>query len=294
MRRNSVGWTRGTLLIVIGLLGNSVLWAAGHGIWEADFAQAEALARKTERPLLIHFHASWCGPCRGMESTVLNSPELQRAVTDRVVAVKVDIDQHPEVADKFSVSMLPSDCLVAPDGKILYRKEGASSKSAYVSAIESSTQRFVASRSATKVVSGGSSTAAVKKKPEITPPRQILGMDGYCPVSLWRNREWVKGDSAYGLIYLGVIFHFKGPEERDEFLVNADQYAPMLSGCDPVQFWETRRAVQGSPKYAAFYNSRLYLFENIENRVKFRENPDRYLQQKQVVQADSIENPTLR
>lgn len=294
MGRIRSGWMCGAVFLTAGLLNQVSLFSAERGIWQADYAEAEALARQTDRPLLIHFHASWCGPCRGMESSVLNTADLQRAVGDRLVAVKVDIDQRSDLADRFGIKMLPSDCIVAPDGKVLYHKEGASSKSAYIAAVENSAQRYVAGRNAAKVVSANGTAANVKKKVETSVPRQILGMDGFCPVTLWRDREWVKGDSAYGLIYLGVIFHFKGAEERDEFQANAEQYAPMLSGCDPVQFWETRRAVQGSPKFAAFYNTRLYLFENVENRVKFRENPERYLQQKQLVQADSIENATLR
>lgn len=278
------------------------LFAQASGKWETNFAQAETEAKRLGRPLLVHFYAPWCGPCRKMEAQVLNTPELHRTISDHFVAVKVDIDKQPNVADRFKIKLLPSDCIVSPQGQVIYRSEGPLAKGSYIATLETTATRFATQQLANqrqmdaakqKALSvSGNGTPALQKQPAA--PKQILAMDGYCPVTLWRNREWVKGDASLGLVYLGVIFHFRGVDERDAFQANADQFAPRLSGCDPVVFWETHRAVQGSPKFGAFYNSRLYLFENLENRTKFRENPERYLQSRETVQAESIEHPTLR
>ena len=45
-------------------------------VWHKSFATAQAEARRRGVPLLIHFHASWCGPCRRMERDVLDTRAL--------------------------------------------------------------------------------------------------------------------------------------------------------------------------------------------------------------------------
>lgn len=53
----------------------------------------------SEAPVVIDFHATWCGPCKVL-SPILE--ELSDEVTG-VEFVKLDVDQHPEIADRKSV-----------------------------------------------------------------------------------------------------------------------------------------------------------------------------------------------
>ena len=48
------------------LLSVSFVEAAGPN-WRTDFEAASAEATQDQKPLLLHFHAVWCGPCRTME-----------------------------------------------------------------------------------------------------------------------------------------------------------------------------------------------------------------------------------
>jgi len=262
-------------------------WGADEGGWYKDFEVAEADAKRLNRPLLIHFHASWCGPCRKMDATVLNTPELAAYLKDRVVGVKVDIDKHPKIADRFKVKLLPSDRVVSPEGKVVHSSEGYIAKTSYLAVLDQNS-RIPTSAPKAVIVQGDTTQNVVKKPVENTRQPMVLAMEGYCPVTLWRKREWVKGDQKYALQFVGVVYYFKGAEEKEEFRKNSGQYSPRFSGCDPVSFWETQRAVQGSPKYAAFYDGRLYLFENEESRVKFKQDPIRYTHQHRTVQADKI------
>jgi len=279
-----------TCLIILLSCGSVLRGDEGNG-WQKTFAEAEAESKRLNRPLLIHFHASWCGPCRKMDSTVLHTPELAAYLKDRVVGVKVDIDKQPAIADRFQVKLLPSDRIVSPEGKVLYSNEGYVAKTSYLATLD------LHSRMPTKapkavVVDAPSHQTVVKKPVDNSPRPMVLAMEGFCPVTLYRTREWVKGEQKFALQYLGVVYYFQGETEREEFLKNSAQYSPKFAGCDPVSFWETQRAAQGTAKYAAYYDGQLYLFENEENRAKFRENPLRYTHQRRTVQADKIESRT--
>jgi YHS domain-containing protein/thiol-disulfide isomerase/thioredoxin len=93
-------------------------------VWKIDFAAAEAEAKQLHRPLVIHFHAPWCGPCRKMEREVLDTAQVLKIIDAGFVGVKVDVVKNPAVQKRFKVESLPTDMIVSPEGKVLVRSEG--------------------------------------------------------------------------------------------------------------------------------------------------------------------------
>ena len=74
-----------------------------------DFEAAEALAKKTNRPLFIDFETTWCGPCKLMDQYVYTAADVVNAATTvRVVAVKVDGDERPDLKKRFGVNAFPT------------------------------------------------------------------------------------------------------------------------------------------------------------------------------------------
>ncbi|MBL8850860.1 MAG: thioredoxin family protein, partial [Planctomycetaceae bacterium] len=87
-----------------------------HDGWMTDFDAALAEAQRLQRPLLVHFYTDWCPPCKRMEQSVLNRPEILAEIRKRVVAVKVNAEHSPKVAARYGVDSFPMDVFVEPDG----------------------------------------------------------------------------------------------------------------------------------------------------------------------------------
>ena len=78
---------------------------------EAAFGRA----RKTSKRIVVDFYAAWCVPCRMMEKTTYKDERVIAALDD-FVFVKVDTDEHPEVAQRFGVEGLPDIRIFEVDG----------------------------------------------------------------------------------------------------------------------------------------------------------------------------------
>jgi len=85
----------------------------------------------SDKPVLLDFHATWCGPCKMM------APELQKFAQnnkDKVRVLKVDVDKNQEAASHYNVQGVPT-LILFKKGKILWRQSGAMSASQLSTAV---------------------------------------------------------------------------------------------------------------------------------------------------------------
>jgi len=75
-------------------------------------------------PFLVDFWAEWCGPCK-MISPILD--ELAADYEGRVKVGKVNIDDHPAVANEYGIRAIPT-MLIFKDGQVAEQVVGLRSK----------------------------------------------------------------------------------------------------------------------------------------------------------------------
>lgn len=97
-----------------------------EGIITLTSATFDETIKSSATPVVVDFWAEWCGPCKQI------APVLSDIATEKsgqLTIAKLNVDEHPAVAAKFSVMSIPT-LLVFKDGELKKRVVGARPKGA--------------------------------------------------------------------------------------------------------------------------------------------------------------------
>ncbi len=113
------------------------------------------------------------------------------------------------------------------------------------------------------------------ENPASDPP---LALDGYCPVALADRDTWEAGDARWGAFHRGRTYLFHSESHQRRFLADPDRFSPVLSGVDPLRYFEDGVVALGQRGHGMWFRGKMYLFADEASLERFQRRPDYYAQ----------------
>lgn len=73
-----------------------------------------------EKPVLIDFHAEWCGPCKSQSPII---KEVAKAMSGKIRVIKIDVDKNQAIAQRYQVRGVPT-LAIFKNGKVVWKESG--------------------------------------------------------------------------------------------------------------------------------------------------------------------------
>jgi thioredoxin 1 len=87
---------------------------------------------KGDKPVLVDFFATWCGPCKMMPPIL---EQVHNQLGEKVRIIKIDVDKNQQLASQLNVSSVPT-LAIFKNGEIKWRQPGVQQAGALVNLLK--------------------------------------------------------------------------------------------------------------------------------------------------------------
>ncbi|KAF6163685.1 hypothetical protein GIB67_036145, partial [Kingdonia uniflora] len=91
----------------------SIIFCLQVSAKKETFSSFDDLLANSDKPVLVDFYATWCGPCQFMVPVL---EQVSAALKDKIRVVKIDTEKYTSIASKYNIEALPT-FIIFKDGK---------------------------------------------------------------------------------------------------------------------------------------------------------------------------------
>ncbi len=101
---------------------------------KGSWADALALAKKTNKPVFVDIYTTWCGPCKKMSQDVFPLEEVGKVYNANFICCQIDAEQGEgiKIAKKYNVTAYPTYLFIKADGTLFYTALGSMTTSNFI------------------------------------------------------------------------------------------------------------------------------------------------------------------
>ncbi len=143
---------------------------ADEVVWTNDLDAALESARRSDRIVLLHFTATWCGPCRRLEQHAFKNSKVVDVLNRSAVCVKVDIDKNRKLAEQYGIVKVPADIILTADKTLVEKQYSPTVADDYLALLQKAQAKRAGTRSLVAIEPEAKASPVIKF-PAIRQPR---------------------------------------------------------------------------------------------------------------------------
>jgi protein disulfide-isomerase len=125
------------LTIVLAMVALTTTTAQAEIAWQKNLRTAHTQAQAEGKLLLLHFYSDNCKYCDLLEEGSFKAPQVNSAIGQNFVPVKIHANTSPKLTEMFRVTKFPTDVIVTIEGKTLAHTVSPQNPDRYVAMLQS-------------------------------------------------------------------------------------------------------------------------------------------------------------